>query len=118
MRVLLIEPPAENTIVSNNPPIIDDERGCNPPLGILYLAGYMEQMSDHEAGVLDCPVEGIGHIETRHAVSLRELNFDAMYLLHIITLLTNRGTDSVTNTCPRRGLIGKSTPTILPITGA
>ena len=72
MRVLLIEPPAENTIVSNNPPIIDDERGCNPPLGILYLAGYMEQMSDHEAGVLDCPVEGIGHIETRHAVSLRE----------------------------------------------
>ena len=63
MRVLLIEPPSENTIVSNNPPIIDDERGCNPPLGLLYLAGYMAQMSDHEVSVSDCQVEGIRHRE-------------------------------------------------------
>jgi anaerobic magnesium-protoporphyrin IX monomethyl ester cyclase len=71
MRVLLIEPPAESKIVSNNPPIIDDERGCNPPLGILYLAGYMEQMSDHRVNVLDCEVEGIGHRELQDAILKR-----------------------------------------------
>ena len=38
MRILLINPPRENELLGNNPAIIDEERGYNPPLGLLYLA--------------------------------------------------------------------------------
>ena len=68
MRVLLIEPPTEYSIISNNPPIIDEERGCNPPLGIMYIAGYMEQTSEHEVSILDCQTEGIRHREIWEAI--------------------------------------------------
>ena len=30
-----------------------------PPLGLMYLAGYLEQFSEHKIEILDCPVEGI-----------------------------------------------------------
>ena len=60
MKVLLINPPRENEIVGNNPTIIDEERGCNPPLGILYLAAYLEERTVHVPSVLDCQVERLG----------------------------------------------------------
>ena len=57
MRILLINPPRENELLGNNPAIIDEERGYNPPLGLLYLAGYLEHFSDHRVEVLDAQVE-------------------------------------------------------------
>ena len=39
MKVVLINPPSTNEILGNNPSIIESSRGCNPPLGILFLAG-------------------------------------------------------------------------------
>ncbi len=59
MRALLINPPRENEIVGNNPAIIDEVRGHNPPLGILYIAAYLEARTKHEVSVLDCQVEGL-----------------------------------------------------------
>ncbi|MFH1593971.1 MAG: radical SAM protein [Candidatus Omnitrophota bacterium] len=61
MKVLFINPSVENEILSCNPPIIDEERGFNPPLGILYVAAYLEKHSDHEINVIDVPVEEIGY---------------------------------------------------------
>jgi len=57
MKVLLVQPPTQHMIVGNNPAIIDEERGHNPPLGILYIAGYLEAHTDHEVEVIDCLVE-------------------------------------------------------------
>jgi radical SAM superfamily enzyme YgiQ (UPF0313 family) len=57
MKLLLVQPPTENLIVGNNPAIIDEERGCNPPLGILYVAGFVEANTSHDVEVLDCLVE-------------------------------------------------------------
>ena len=68
-KVLLINPPAEHTLVGNNPKFLDEERGHNPPLGLLYLAAMLEERSDHQVCVLDAQVEGLsyddlaGHIE-------------------------------------------------------
>lgn len=59
MRVLLINPPTENLIVADNPSFIDEERGFNPPLGLLYIAAYVKKHSSHEIEVLDMPVENI-----------------------------------------------------------
>ncbi len=61
MKILLINPPAENTLKGNNPSIIDEERGYNPPLGLLYLAGYLEKHTSHQVEVIDTQVEEIGY---------------------------------------------------------
>ena len=57
MKILLINPPAENEILSCNPEIIKSERGYDPPLGLLYLAGYIKKYSNHELKIIDAQVE-------------------------------------------------------------
>jgi radical SAM superfamily enzyme YgiQ (UPF0313 family) len=61
MKVLLINPPRQHEIIGNNPALIDEERGCNPPLGILYIAAYLEKHTDYQVSVLDCQVESLAH---------------------------------------------------------
>jgi len=61
MKVLLINPPRENEIVGNNPTIIEEERGYNPPLGILYIAAYVEEQTSHEVAVIDAQVDELSY---------------------------------------------------------
>jgi len=61
MKILLINVPRNNEIVGNNPSIIEEERGFNPPLGLLYLAGYLEKHSNHNVVVLDSQVDGLDY---------------------------------------------------------
>jgi len=70
MRILLINPPRENEITGNNPSIIEEERGFNPPLGLLYVAAYIEKFSSHAVSVIDAQVEGLGYDAL--AVRIRE----------------------------------------------
>ncbi len=60
MKILLVNPPVENILIGNNPEVLDEERGFNPPLGLLYLATYLKKFSDHEVRILDCPPENVG----------------------------------------------------------
>lgn len=71
MRILLINPPRENELLGNNPAIIDEERGYNPPLGLLYLAGYVERFSDHRVEVLDAQVEELSYEALQQEVVYR-----------------------------------------------
>lgn len=59
MRVLLINPPKLNTITTNVPELIDDEKeiGYVPPIGLLYVASMAEYISDCKVEVLDAVVE-------------------------------------------------------------
>jgi anaerobic magnesium-protoporphyrin IX monomethyl ester cyclase len=68
MKVLLINPPRENEIIGNNPSIIEEERGHNPPLGILYLAGYLVKHTSHEVEILDAQVENVSYGDLRDRV--------------------------------------------------
>jgi radical SAM superfamily enzyme YgiQ (UPF0313 family) len=61
VKVLLINPPRENEILGNNPAIIEEERGHNPPLGLLYLASYLLENSAHDVSVTDAQVEGLSY---------------------------------------------------------
>ncbi len=63
MKVLLINPPRHNEILADNPAFIDEERGFNPPLGLLYLAGYLKKMNKHEVFGLDAQVEELDYNE-------------------------------------------------------
>ena len=57
MKVLLINPPRFNEILADNPAFIDEERGFNPPLGLLYLAGYLKKKGGYDVFGLDAQVE-------------------------------------------------------------
>jgi len=54
MKVLLISPPGEETIKSD---LIHEERGINPPIGLLYVATSIKENSDHKVEVLDASVD-------------------------------------------------------------
>jgi anaerobic magnesium-protoporphyrin IX monomethyl ester cyclase len=68
MKVLLINPPSEHMITTNIPSVIDEERGFNPPLGLLYVAGYAKAKSPHEILVMDCQVEEVSQEEVEDRI--------------------------------------------------
>ena len=74
MKVLFINPPSINEILGNNPAIIESSRGCNPPLGILFIAAYLLENTSHEVSVIDCQVEGLDYSQL--SVKLNSINFD------------------------------------------
>src|SRR3972149_5681409 len=71
MKVLLINPPSENELIGNNPSIIEEERGYNPPLGILYIAGYLGKYTDFDVEVLDTQAEEIGYERLKDVISAK-----------------------------------------------
>lgn len=68
MKILLINPPAKNEIIGCNPPIIKSERGFDPPLGILYIAGYIKKYSGHEIKIIDAQVERLSYDELKERI--------------------------------------------------
>ncbi len=76
MKVLLVNPPSENMITTNIPSVVDEERGFNPPLGLLYVAGYAKTHTQHEILVLDCQVEEISQDEVEDRI--REIHPDVV----------------------------------------
>lgn len=61
MKVLFVNPPRFNELLGNNPEIIETERGFNPPLGLLYIAGYLLKQAEHEVGIIDSQVERLDY---------------------------------------------------------
>lgn len=61
MKVLLVNPPQENMVTNNIPSVVDEERGYNPPLGILYVAAHARKHTTHEVAVVDAVVEELGY---------------------------------------------------------
>jgi len=60
-RVLLINPPRFSELIGKNPAIVEKHRGFNPPLGILSLAGYLEEHSDFSVDLIDAQPKGYTH---------------------------------------------------------
>ncbi|MBN1576884.1 MAG: radical SAM protein [Chitinispirillaceae bacterium] len=63
MRVLLINPPRNNEIIGNNPNALEESRGYNPPLGILFLAGYLQEHTEHSVKIMDAQAEKLSWAE-------------------------------------------------------
>jgi radical SAM superfamily enzyme YgiQ (UPF0313 family) len=58
-KVLLINPPFLHTISSCQPKIFEEGIEYLPPLGLMYIAGYLRERSQHRPEILDCQVEEI-----------------------------------------------------------
>jgi radical SAM superfamily enzyme YgiQ (UPF0313 family) len=71
MNVLLIYPPTYNMLKTNVPEIIDEETGLYPPLGLMYVASYVEKNTDHRIEILDTQVERMTYDEIAQNIKLR-----------------------------------------------
>lgn len=57
MKILLVYPPVRDEVASFLPHLEDKEGvGYKPPLGILYIAAYLKEKTNHDVKVLDCNV--------------------------------------------------------------
>jgi len=67
MKILMINPPAENTVIENPDEdgegfLESDDFGFFPPLGMLYVLSYLEKhTSGHQLYFKDCIAEHISH---------------------------------------------------------
>lgn len=61
MKVLLVNPPQQNMVTNNIPSVVDEERGYNPPLGILYVAAHARANTPHDIAVVDAVVEELDY---------------------------------------------------------
>ncbi len=72
MKILMLNPPAENVLSGNN----DETRfvdtgdfGYFPPLGLLYVVSHLEARTDgHEIIFKDCIAEQITHVQLRDII--------------------------------------------------
>lgn len=58
MKVLLINPPQENLLTVGIPSPVE-KRGYYPTIGLLFVAAYCTQRTNHEISVLDAPLEKV-----------------------------------------------------------
>jgi len=57
MNILLINPPNNHTISGNVPDYVMEKSGHLPPLGLLFLATYIKECSQHSVTIYDAPLE-------------------------------------------------------------
>lgn len=74
LRVLLINPPRFNELIGKNPAIVEKHRGFNPPLGLLQLAGYLEQHTHHRVEVIDAQPRGWDYAQLQRELMAREFD--------------------------------------------
>lgn len=67
MKILLINPPASNLILTNLPEGISQEDPM-PPLGLMYVAAYLKKYTEHEIKILDCLIEKINHEQLKEKI--------------------------------------------------
>lgn len=61
MKILLIYPPTLNTIQTPVPEVVNSLVGFYPPLGLLYIAGYVRANSDFQVKILDAHLEQLNY---------------------------------------------------------
>jgi hypothetical protein len=71
MKILLINPPALNTLASEVPSIVGEERGHNPPLGIMYIASVLEKDPSNEVEILDAQLDELNYAQLKEEIILR-----------------------------------------------
>ncbi len=100
MKVLLINPPAFNEVLGPHPAFVAEEEGHYPPLGLLYLAGYLLEHTDFQVEVLDAQVEELSYPELEERV--RRSNPDVVGVTAMtFTLIDVVDTlDAVKRACP------------------
>lgn len=57
MKILFLNPPVFNILDPSLPKILQEKEDPMPPLGLMYLAAYLEKNTNHQVKILDCQIE-------------------------------------------------------------
>jgi len=68
MKILLINPPNLNTIISCMPKILEEDLDFLPPLGLMYLAGYLRKHNSHQIKIIDCQLEQLDYQQLQQKI--------------------------------------------------
>ena len=71
MKILLINPPFEYTIQSCQPKILEEGLDFLPPLGLMYVAAYLEKKTNYEVEILDTQVERLKYNHIKDEIKKR-----------------------------------------------
>lgn len=69
MRVLFVNPPAFNELTTVVGKEITENSSFQPPLGLLYIATYLRENSDHEVRVIDSQVDRLSYDQLEKEIS-------------------------------------------------
>ena len=102
MRILLIYPPNGNMITANVP-LFDEafdkgESGFYPPLGIMIVAAYVEQNTEHKIEILDTQVERMNYNDIEKEIKRRKpdvVGITAMTFTLIDVIMTAKVVKSI-----------------------
>lgn len=70
MKILLVNPPISKIIDPSLPAILLEEEDSMPPLGLMYLAAYLQKYSHHDVEILDCQIEKINQSQLKERILL------------------------------------------------
>ena len=80
MKVFLIFPPQKHNIYGISPySFMETEVGAYAPVGLLYIAAYLQSKSDCEVRVIDCVAGKIGHEELKEIVAREKPDLAGIY---------------------------------------
>jgi len=68
MKILLINPPQGKIIDSSLPKILIEKGDPMPPLGLMYLASYLQKNSHHQVEIAGCLVENLNHCDLEEKI--------------------------------------------------
>jgi len=68
MKILLLYPPDKKLIDTGLPKILEEGVGFSPPLGILYLASSIKQLTNWEVEFIDCAAERLNFEQIRKRI--------------------------------------------------
>ena len=111
MKILLINPSSENEIIGNNPAFIEEERGYNPPLGLLYIASYLEEFTQYSVEVLDTQVEEVSYQEIEGIIREKQPDvvgitaMTGLLLLGVLSIMDIEVSTNILNTGITLGII-------------
>ncbi len=105
MKVLFINPPSLNELMGNNPEIIESERGYNPPLGILYIAAYVEQYTKHEVRVIDAQVEELSYKKLQKRLEKTDFDIVGITVMTFTLIDVRKTVELIKKTKPEAKII-------------
>jgi anaerobic magnesium-protoporphyrin IX monomethyl ester cyclase len=81
MKIILLYPPRENYMFGVTPHVyIEADSGSYPPIGMLYIAAYLEKNTAHEVKVLDAYTEGMNHAQVKEYLEKEKPDIVGIYI--------------------------------------
>jgi radical SAM superfamily enzyme YgiQ (UPF0313 family) len=75
----------DHILTTNIPEYVSEKTGVLPPLGIMYVASYLKQFSDHSVDIIDCLVADLDHKE----VAEKAIDYDVVGITTITFFLVD-----------------------------